>query len=424
VSDSETQGTALGDYRILDLTTDTCAYCGKILADLGADVIRIEPPGGDPARETGPFHRDVPHPDRSLQWWAYNTSKRGLTLNLETAAGRDIFRRLAATADAVVESFPPGYMDGLDLGYAALAKINPAIVVTSITPFGQTGPYRDWRGPDLVGWALGGQAFTTGDEDRPPCRITFPQAYLHAGNHAASATLAALYHRECTGEGQYVDVSMQEAVTWTLLCLMQYWDMMQFSMYRGGAKRRMGGPVARVLFPCNDGYMSFLIGGGQLASISMPAIVKWMAEEGRAGAFEDRVAWEAQDWIEKEDHWSKTQEVLDAEEGSLIEFFADKTKAELYEQALKRRIILYPASTIKDLVENVQLDLRDFYVDIEHPELDETLTYAGAPYRLTETPWRISKRAPLLGEHNEEVYAGELGFTAEEMGRLRDTGVV
>ena len=415
---------ALGDYRVLDLTSDTCAYCGKLLADLGADVIRIEPPGGDPSRHTGPFHKDVPDPERSLLWWSYNTSKRGITLDLETADGKDILRRLAGTADAVIESFPPGHLDTLGLGYAGLSEINPGIVVTSISPFGQTGPYSNWKGPDLVGWALGGQAYTTGDEDRPPCRISLPQAYLHAGNHAASATLAALYYRECTGEGQHIDVSMQEAVTWTLLCLMQYWDMMGFSMYRGGAKRRMGGPVARVLFPCKDGYMSFLIGGGQLASISMPPIVKWMAEEGRAGAFEDRVDWEAKDWIAKEDHWSKTQEVLDAEEGSLIDFFADKTKAELYEQALKRRIILYPASTIKNLVENIQLKERGFYVDVEHPELDETVTYAGAPYRLTETPSRISGRAPFIGEHNREILEGELGFTADDLRRFREKGAI
>jgi len=215
---SENHDAALADYRVLDLTTDTCAYCGKILADLGADVIRIEPPGGDPSRNTGPFYKEAPDPEKNLNWWAYNTSKRGVTLNLETAEGKDLLRRLANTADALIESFPPGYMDSLGLGYAALSEANPGIIVTSISAFGQTGPYRDWKGPDIVGWALGGQAFTTGDEDRAPCRISFPQAYLHAANHAASATLAALYHREITGEGQYIDVSMQEAVVWTLMC--------------------------------------------------------------------------------------------------------------------------------------------------------------------------------------------------------------
>ena len=415
---------ALAGYRILDLTDDQGHYCGKILADLGADVIKVEPPGGDASRNTGPFYKDIPDPEKSLYWWAYNTSKRGVTLNIDTRDGKTVLQRLVKTADAVIESFAPGYMDSLGLGYPALSQINPGIIMTSISPFGQTGPYKDWKGPDLVGWALGGQAFVTGDEDRPPCRISFPQSYLHAGNHAASATLAALYDRESTGEGQHIDVSMQEAVVWTLMSVIQFWDMMQFNMFRGGAKRRMGGPVARVLFPCKDGYMSFLIGGGQLASISMPPLVKWMAEEGKLGAFENRKDWDAKDWSDKEDHWSKTQEALDAEESTLVNFFADKTKAQLYEQALKRRIILYPASTVKDLAENVQLKEREFYTEVEHPELGESVTYMGAPYKMMGTKWQISKRAPLIGEHNQEVYGEELGFSQEEILRFKEAGVI
>ena len=415
---------ALAGYRILDLTDDQGHYCSKILADLGADVIKVEPPGGDASRNTGPFYKDIPDPEKSLYWWAYNTSKRGVTLNIDTRDGKTVLQRLVKTADAVIESFAPGYMDSLGLGYPALSQINPGIIMTSISPFGQTGPYKDWKGPDLVGWALGGQAFVTGDEDRPPCRISFPQSYLHAGNHAASATLAALYDRESTGEGQHIDVSMQEAVVWTLMSVIQFWDMMQFNMFRGGAKRRMGGPVARVLFPCKDGYMSFLIGGGQLASISMPPLVKWMAEEGKLGAFENRKDWDAKDWSDKEDHWSKTQEALDAEESTLVNFFADKTKAQLYEQALKRRIILYPASTVKDLAENVQLKERKFYTEVEHPELGESVTYIGAPYKMMGTKWQISKRAPLIGEHNQEVYGEELGFSQEEILRFKEAGVI
>jgi benzylsuccinate CoA-transferase BbsE subunit/naphthyl-2-methylsuccinate CoA transferase subunit len=415
---------ALTGYRVLDLTDDRGFYGGKILADLGADVIKVEPPGGDPSRNIGPFYKDIPDPEKSLYWWAYNTSKRGITLNIETAEGKDIFRKLVKTADAVIESFSPGYMDTLDLGYSALSQINPGTVMTSISPFGQTGPYRDLKGPDLVGWALGGQAFCTGDEDRPPCRISFPQAYLHAGNHAATATLAALYYREFTGEGQYIDVSMQEAVTWTLMNVVQFWDMMKFNMFRGGSKRRMGGPIARVLYPCKDGHMSFLIGGGQLASISMPPLVKWMAEEGKLGAFEERKDWEPKDWSEKVDFWSMVQEEVDAQEASIIEFFADKTKAELYEQALKRRIILNPASTTEDLADNIQLKEREFYVGVEHPELEETITYMGAPYRMTETPRRISRRAPLIGEHNEEIFVDELGLPKGELNQLRQNGII
>lgn len=424
MADLEKGEGALAGFRILDLTDHKGLYCAKVLADLGADVIKIEPPGGDPSRNTGPFYKDTPDPEKSLFWWAYNTSKRGITLDIGTAEGKDIFLRLAKTADTVVESFSPGYMDGLGLGYSELSRINPGIIVTSITPFGQTGPRSDWKAPDLVAWALGGQAFVTGDEDRPPCRISFPQAYLHAGNQAASGTLAALYHREETGEGQHVDVSMQESVVWTLLSVIQFWDMMGFNMFRGGSKRRMGGPVARVLFPCKDGHMSFLIGGGQLASISMPALVRWMAEENMLGAFEDRKDWTADDWTTKVDYWSTTQEEIDAQEESLIRFFANKTKEELYEQALRRRIILYPASTVKDVAENAQLKEREFYTQVEHPELGGSVTYMGAPYKMGETPWRISRRPPLIGEHNEEIYRSELGLSDEELRGFAEAGVI
>jgi benzylsuccinate CoA-transferase BbsE subunit len=424
MADREERESMLSDYRVLDLADDKGSYCAKVLGDLGADVIKIEPPGGDPSRNTGPFYKDIPDPARSLYWWAYNTSKRGITLDIETTDGKDIFQRLVRTADVVVESFPPGYMDGLGLGYSTLSQLNSGIVVTSITPFGETGPYRDYKAPDIVGMALGGQAFVTGDDDRPPCRISSPQAYLHAGNHAASGTLAALYYRELSGEGQHVDVSMQEAVLWTLMNVIQFWDMMKFNMFRGGAKRKMAGPVARVAFPCKDGHVSFLIGGGQLASISMPAIIQWMAEEGMLGVFEDRKDWGPKDWAEKVDYWSMTQEDYTAQEDSLMKFFANKTKTEIYEQALKRRTILYPLSTIKDLAENVQLKEREFYTGVEHPELRETITYLGAPYKMTETTWRISRRAPLIGEHNQEVYGEELGFSKDEMRLLKEARVI
>ena len=414
----------LSGYRILDLTDEKGFYCGKVLADLGADVIKIEPPGGDTSRNFGPFYKDIHDPEKSLYWWAYNTSKRSITLKLESDQCKDILRRLIKTADVVVESFPPGYMDSLGLGYKSLCEINPSIIVTAVTPFGQTGPYKDWKADDLIGWALAGQAYVTGDNDRPPCQISFPHCYLVAGNHAASGTVAALYHRECTGEGQCVDVSMQESVLWTTLILVQFWDIMGLNMFRAGSRRSMGTALFRLAFPCKDGYIGFLVAGGQLASITMPPLIKWMAEEGMLGVFEDKKDWEAKDWIEKVDALSLTQEVVDAWEKSLLDFFATKTKAEIYEKARETSIIIYPVSTTKDLEDNVQLKSRNFYVEVEHPELNEAITYAGAPYKIAEAPWRISRRPPLIGEHNQEIYEGELGFSKSEMSRLKQDGVI
>jgi benzylsuccinate CoA-transferase BbsE subunit/naphthyl-2-methylsuccinate CoA transferase subunit len=414
----------LSDYRILDLTDHKGIYCAKVLADLGADVIKIEKPGGDATRNIGPFYKDIPHPEKSIYWWAYNTSKRGITLNIETADGKEIFQRLVKTADVVVESFSPGYMDSLGLGYPALSEINPGIIMTSISPFGQTGPYKDWKADDLVGWAMAGQAYVTGDDDRPPCQVSFPHCYLVAGAHAASATLAALYYRETSEEGQHIDVSMQESVLWTTLLLVQFWDMMKINLFRAGSRRSMGTALFRLAFPCKDGHVGFLIAGGQLASISMPPLIEWMAEEGMLGAFEDKKDWGPKDWTQKVDAMALTQEIVDAWEDSLIKFFANKTKAEIYEKAREKSMIIYPVSTTKDLAENAQLKDRNFYVEVEHPELGETITYLGSPYKMTEAPWRISRRAPLIGEHNQEIYEEELGLSKDETRLLKEAGVI
>ena len=422
--DSKKNEGLLSDYRILDLTDHKGVYCAKVLADLGADVIKIEKPGGDATRNIGPFYKDIPHPEKSIYWWAYNTSKRGITLNIETADGKAIFRRLVKTADVVVESFSPGYLDSLGLGYPALSEINPGIIMTSISPFGQTGPCREWKADDLVGWAMAGQAYVTGDDDRPPCQVSFPHCYLVAGAHAASATLAALYYRELSGEGQRVDVSMQESVLWTTLLLVQFWDMMKLNLFRAGSKRSMGTALFRLAFPCKDGHVGFLIAGGQLASISMPPLIEWMAEEGMLGAFEDKKDWGPKDWTQKVDAMALTQEIVDAWEDSLIKFFANKTKAEIYEKAREKSMIIYPVSTTKDLAENAQLKARDFYVEVEHPELGETITYLGSPYKMTEAPWRISRRAPLIGEHNQEIYEEELGLSKDETRLLKEAGII
>ena len=185
----------LGGRRVLDLTGDGRMLCGKILGDLGADVIQIEPPGGSPSRESGPFYHDTPDPERSLTWFFLGLNKRGVTLNLEAAAGREVFKKLVKTADFVVESFAPGYMDSLGLGYRDLAKTSPAIIVTSITPFGQTGPLAGYKAPDLVGVSLSGMVRLYGEFEGPPNRISAPQFYFLGALHGALGSMMAHYHR-------------------------------------------------------------------------------------------------------------------------------------------------------------------------------------------------------------------------------------
>ncbi|MCP4683980.1 MAG: CoA transferase, partial [bacterium] len=183
-------------FRVLDLTDEKGHLCGKILGDFGADVIKIERPGGDPARNRGPFYKDIADPEKSLLWFAFNTSKKGITLDIASNDGQDIFKRLVKTADLVIESFEPGYLDRLGLGYADLEKIKPDIILTSITPFGQTGPHAHYKATDLVGVATGGLARILGDLGRAPVRMSCePQAYCQAGVHGAVGSMVAIYHR-------------------------------------------------------------------------------------------------------------------------------------------------------------------------------------------------------------------------------------
>ena len=208
----------LSPYRVLDLADERGIFCGKLLGDLGADVIKVEPPGGDRARGVGPFHHDEPHPERSLFWQAYATNRRSITLDLERERGRELLRRLASNAHFLVESFPPGHLASQGLGYQDLRQINPALIVVSITPFGQDGPWRDHRATDLTGVALGGSMYVTGEEDLHRCASpTRPSSGCWAGPRAQAGAMVAHHYRLLTGRGQHVDVSCQQAVTRTPL---------------------------------------------------------------------------------------------------------------------------------------------------------------------------------------------------------------
>ena len=393
----------LGPYRVLDLTDEKGLLCGKLLGDLGADVIKIERPGGDPARNIGPFYHNEVNPEKSLFWWAFNTSKRGITLDIETTDGRETFRKLAKGADFIIESFPPGYMGRLGLGYSALEKISPGIIMVSITPFGQTGPYKDYRAPDIVAWAMGGHMYPCGDADRPPVQISHhSQAYLHAGAEAAVGAMMALYHREMTGEGQQVDVSIQDCLAQVAYATTSAWDMMGLVRQREiGMLAGMNVRMTR-MWPCKDGHILWFFSAGVAGMRGNVPLVEWMDEEGMADAFLKGFDWSTLEYQ------TATQETLDRLEEPVGKFFLSHTKAELMEGAFKRNAMLYPISTVADILDSVQLAAREFWVGVEHPELGVTITYPGAFTRSTEAPPGISCRAPLIGEHNREVYKKEL----------------
>jgi len=281
------QETLLGDIRIIDLADQKGIYCTKLLADLGADTIKIEKPGGDPTRHIGPFFHDEPDPEKSLYWFQFNTSKRGITLNLETAAGREILKKLAKTADVIVETFPPGHLDEMGLGYSVLKETNSRLVLTSITPFGQTGPYRDYRASDLVAQAMGGLMYLAGYLEDPPHRLYGSQAYHSASVQAAVGTMMALYARELTGRGQHVDVSMQESVLMSQETAMQSYNLRQVIRRRISAEGQAVPGIG--LYPCKDGYIwSNVIPG---TGVGWDVIIDWMDSEGMADDLTD-TKWE------------------------------------------------------------------------------------------------------------------------------------
>jgi benzylsuccinate CoA-transferase BbsE subunit len=248
----------LDSYRVLDLADDRGAFCGKILAEFGADVVKVERPGGDPSRNIGPFYQDTPNPERSLSWFAFNQNKKGITLNIETKDGQEIFKRLVENADFVVESFAPGYLNKLGLGYSVLSKVNPRIIMTSITPYGQTGPYSKYNSPDLITMSMAGYVYICGDSDRPPVRFSSDQSYLQASLQATVGTLIAHYYRELGGEGQHVDVSMQEAMVWTLCYAPHDWYLLKASHHtREGSLWKRFGVTYRLIWPCKDGYVCY-----------------------------------------------------------------------------------------------------------------------------------------------------------------------
>lgn len=408
----------LAGYRALDLTDEKGFSCGCILGDLGADVIKVEPPGGEPSRKIGPFYKDIVDPEKSLYWFAYNTNKRGVTLNLELRDGQEIFKKLAKTAHFIIESFSPGHLDSLGLGYSSLSRINQSIIFTSITPFGQTGPYSHYKASDIVEMGMCGLMYLCGDPDRPPVRISFPQAYLHAGAEAAVGTLVAHYYREGTGEGQWVDVSAQEAAYMTTMNAPLFWPLERRPLKRAGAWRTglTSGVLQRQIWRCEDGYINMPIYGGQVGAKTNRALTEWMHNEGMSDDFLQSIDWLSFDMT------TLDQKTWNHIEGLMQKFFLDHSKEELYSQGLRRGIMIYPVYTTEDIAEDAQLEAREYWVPVEHPELGETITYPGAIAKTSLTS-QVKKRAPLIGEHNQEIYQ-ELGFAKDELSSLKEAGVI
>ncbi|MHB8105457.1 MAG: CaiB/BaiF CoA transferase family protein, partial [Dehalococcoidales bacterium] len=370
----------LNHLRALDLTDAKGFLCGKMLADLGVNVIKIEKPGGDPSRNIGGYWGGKPDPQKNLYWFAYNSNKKGITLDIEKTEGRELFKKLVKTTDFVIESFPPGYLAKLEIDYADFSRFNKKLIWASITPFGTEEPYRDYKDSDIVVMGMSGTLYQTGEADGPPVHISLPQACLHAGADAAVGCMMAYYHREKTGEGQHVDVSMQQSAAWFQANAIPSYELNGSILKRAGSFRAgTSTQVAqRQVWPSKDGYVFFNVIGGRTGAKTLSALVAWMNEEKLATDFLLNMEWD------NFDMFTVNQETIDKISKPVGEFFLKHTNKELLRGAVPRGVSLGPLSSMQDLLDDECLNARDFWTKIEHPELGTSITYPRTYIRSTE----------------------------------------
>ena len=394
------------------------SYAAKILADMGADVIKIEPPSGDSSRFIAPFFHDIPDPEMSLYFFANNVGKRGVTLNLETTDGKEIFRKLARKADFIVESFPPGHMDSIGLGYTTLSKANPRLILVSITPFGQTGPYRDYKASDITIQAMAGIMSITGQPDHPPVRLGELQSYFVAGLWAALSALAAHLYREETGEGQHIDLSIRESI---LCCLYMGSPLWQYAKHH---ETRMGHLILRgkayqpEVWPCQDGYFAWRIMGGIYGAKDWQAWTEWANSKGMGEALN-----EISNWAEC-DLSQITQEQYNRWGQAISDLARLYTREEFTKEATSRGIRAGGLAKVSEVIDNPQLKARDFWQEVEHPELNTSIRYPRSLFMCSRAQPFPRRRAPLIGEHNQEIYQQELGLSSEQLSQLKQARII
>jgi crotonobetainyl-CoA:carnitine CoA-transferase CaiB-like acyl-CoA transferase len=414
----------LKGFRLLDLTDEKGALCGKILADLGVEVIKVEPLDGCTTRRIPPFLEDIPHPDRSLYSIAYHAGKKSVTANLASADGRAIVADLAARCDFLVESHPLGHLDALGLGFDDLAQRNPRLIYTSITPFGDTGPGKDYQWADIISWAAGGMMYLMGEEGKPPIQMSLPQAGLHAGGEAAVSSLLAHYPRQIDGLGQHIVVNLQACIVWTLMN--EQAMPILHGNYLSRTGRHVGSADARrkMVYDCKDGHISILVAGGVVFGGSTKALIDWMGEHGFASDWmrtKDWISWVPGVFMKLTERDNFEIEDL---ETRIQQFLNTMTKAEIYAGGLKRRIFLAPVASVADTAADEQLKARDFWVSVPHDTLGKNLTFPGPFVKMSKTPIGTPTRAPRIGEHNEEIYCGLLGLAPEHLTKLRASGAI
>src|SRR4030042_1352203 len=394
-------GKALSGVKVLDLTHYIAGpYCTKMLADYGAEVVKVEKPGsGDPARSMAPFLHDEPHPEKSGLFLYLNTNKKSVTLNLKSATGVELFQELVKQSDILVENFSPRVMPGLGLDYQTLKKINPKLVMTSISSFGQTGPYRDFRATDLNIWGLSGIMYELGEPDREPLRIGNNVSEYVAGLYGALVSLSALYYCDETGKGQHIDVSILEA-----------FHTMQPSMtvvysYAGFIRKRAGIRFPWGILPCKDGYVGFYL----------PTQIHWESLCALLEMPELREKPEYETPMMREERRAELAAII-------VSWLKDKLMEDVFHAAQELRLPLTIVPNPEQLTTTAQHKARKYFTRINHPAAGR-LNYPGAPFKMGSTPWQAG-RAPRLGERNQEVFCPRLGYSKDDLVRLKEEGII
>lgn len=388
-------------------------YCSKLLSNLGAEVIKVEEPKvGDRSRSAGPFPNDIPDHEKSGLFLYLNANKLGITLNTKTETGLAIFKELVKGVDIVVENHPPQVMEDVGLNYPLLNEINHHLILTSITPFGQNGPYRDYKAYDINSQAAGGLAYVTGDAEREPLLTPWGQAGYQAALNAAVGTLSALYWREASGSGQHVDISVHECIASILGDVISFYSYMVTVRPRCNTISDLAGmtfwPVD--IYECKDGYVNICV-----------------LEPHQWRSFVDLIGnpdWATDPRLEDRRLLYESTERQEAPDlGPLIKETLKKyTVDELFHGGQQRRIPITPVNDAQGALTFPQLNERGFFVEIDHPKAGR-LRYPGAPFRLSETPWSLDRLAPLLGEHNEEVYS-RMGYTKNDLVKMAEAGII
>lgn len=394
----------LEGVTVIDLTQYVSGpYCTKLMADYGANVIKVEcPKEGDPSRNIGPFPDDVPDKEKSGLFLALNVNKQSLSLDINSARGRDLLLELIKDADVIVENLTPRVITNLNLNYEELSKINPRLIMTSISDFGQTGPYRDWKATEIVAEAIGGNMYISGDYDREPLCFGVPLFQYVAGQNALAATLMALYERETSHQGQHIDVSISEVVTSCIPYAFQYYTYIGAIWRRGPARRLLFGVD---LWPTKDGHVGLsVIRSTDFEEIGAFLDVPEMYDPKFSTA------------AGREEHYEELKELY-------LNSLKEKGKDEFFHEAHAWRLMASRELTPSELLQCEQLIDRGYFLEQEHPSAG-VLPYTGETMGLTATPAQTLLPPPLLGQHTDKIIRDRLGHSSEELTSLRQDNVI